>query len=164
MRTVVVAVMLVAAGCAPAGAASAPVSTAATPAPAESATRAANGSQLYVLEGTFLSPIQNGARVAIANGWIEPRFAPYPPGPRAELDVVVVSAATGAPSPAEVIVLYEMVEMAHGTMALRATPGAATGHHVARLEFVMRGTWLLRVRVLLDGVTSSATLVLAEDL
>lgn len=117
---------------------------------------------LFVGEGGFLVPLPNGGRVAIANGWIEPRFRDCPSGARCDLDVLVVSAATGAPTLADVVVTAEMLEMGHGSMAHHASM-TAVGHHVARLDLSMVGTWRFVVRVRLDGVTSDAVLLLRQN-
>lgn len=158
MRMLLVALCVGVAGCAPAASRAAPaVATSAAVSEASG-----SGAQLFALQGAFLAPLPNGGRVAIGNGWIEPRFAPFPPGPRSDLDIVVVSAATNLPAVATVAVVAEMLDMAHGAVAQRATP-AMTGHHVAKLDLAMRGTWRFTVNVELEGVRSATVLLLAES-
>lgn len=135
-------------------------------APADGASSAsAEGSRplLFALEGGFLSPLRNGGRVAIANGWIEPHFSPFPPGRRSDLDIVVVSAMTGEPAQAQVSVTYEMLDMAHGALAQHALPGMSAGHHMAKLDLSMQGLWQFKVKVSLEGTTSITVLVLTES-
>lgn len=123
----------------------------------------ASGPRLFALDGAFLTPVANGGRVAIANGWIEPHFSTFPPAAKSDLDIVVMSAATRAPAQADVSVLYEMLDMAHGMLARHAVPGMRTGHHIATMDLSMRGTWRFQVKVRLEGVWSTAVLVLSEE-
>lgn len=125
-------------------------------------TETTSGGPLFLMDGPLASRIENGARVRIANGWIGPRFADFPPGPQGELDVRVISAATKAPTPAEVKLIYEMVDMRHGSPWQRALP-AVPGHHTASLDFDMPGTYRSKVRVVLDGTSSDAVLLLVRS-
>lgn len=115
--------------------------------------------QLFALDKGFTFPLRNGARVAIENGWIEPRFSPFPPGKDVDLDVAVIAASPAAGA-AEVTVSYDMVEMGHGATTVHAGADGA-GHHRAHVPMGMYGTWLITVKVVLDGVTSTAVLMLA---
>ncbi len=115
---------------------------------------------LFTLDGGIALRAENGARIRIANGWVEPHFSPFPPGPRTELDVVVLS-DSGAP--ADVVVTYEMLDMGHGAMADHAAPSSA-GHHLAHLDLSMQGTWRFKIRVVVDGVTSTVVLLLSDPL
>jgi len=116
--------------------------------------------ELFVMNGPLASRIENGARLRIANGWVEARLSGFPPGPRAKLDVLVVSAATKAPAYADVTVTCEMAEMDHGVSEHRARAGAG-GHHAATLDLYMVDTWRVTIRVLLEGVTSDVVLLVA---
>ncbi len=120
----------------------------------------ANPPALFVMDGGMAVRAENGARIAIANGWVEPRFSPFPPGPRTELDILVLS-ESGAP--ADVVVTYEMLDMGHGAMADHAMLSGA-GHHVAHLDLSMQGTWRFKIRVVVDGVTSTVVLLLSDTL
>jgi hypothetical protein len=131
-------------------------------APEPAAQRHVGGARLYAFDGGIAVRAENGARLPIANGWVEPRFASFPPGARTDLDIVVVSATTQSPVSADVTVTYEMLDMGHGAMAEHAVP-TMPGHHVARIDLSMVGTWRFKIRVLLDGVTSNVVLLLSES-
>ncbi len=115
--------------------------------------------QLFAMDKDYMFPLRNGARVPIENGWIEPRFSPFPPAKSVDLDVVVGGPSTG-PVTADVTVSYEMLEMAHGVTTVHAETNVA-GHHQAHIAMGMYGTWRIKVNVILDGVPSTATLILA---
>ena len=116
--------------------------------------------QLYLMDGPLATRIENGVRMPIANGWDGARFAGFAPGRRTDLDILVVSGATKAPTQADVTVIYQMIEMDHDLPLQRARPGLQ-GHHAATLDLNMIGTWRITIRVLLDGVTSDVVLLLA---
>lgn len=115
----------------------------------------------FVSEGGLLRPLANGDRVALANGWAELSFSPYPPSARSDLDVLVVGAASEKPARADVSVAYEMLGMEHGTVIQRATAGA-NGHHVLPLNLAMPGTWRFQIKVVLDGTPSTVMLIVPE--
>lgn len=116
--------------------------------------------EVFLVNGPLAMHTENGARLPIANGWVEARLSNFPPGPIAELDVLVISKATGAPAQAEVTVSYDMAEMEHGVIEERAHPGAG-GHHSAKLELWMLDAWRIKIHVLLDGVASDVVLLVA---
>lgn len=131
----------------------------ATPAPTPAAPEPTNARlELFVMDGPIASRIANGARVRIANGWIEARLSGFPPGPLAKIDVLVISGATKAPATADVTVSYEMAEMDHGVDVQHAR-AAAGGHHAATLELWMVDVWRVTIRVVLEGVTSDVVLL-----
>ncbi len=115
--------------------------------------------QLFRLDKGFMFPLTNGARVEVANGWIEPHFAQLTSQRYADLDVVVGGESID-PASADVTVSYEMLEMAHGVQTLHADP-AAGGHHLAHIPMGMYGTWRISVSVQLGGETSTAVLILS---
>ena len=116
--------------------------------------------QLFVMDGPLATRIENGSRMPIANGWVEARVAGFAPGPRADLDILVFSGATKAPTQADVTVIYQMTDMDHGMPHQRARPGLQ-GHHAATLDLYMIDTYRITIRVLLEGVTSDVVLLLA---
>ena len=116
--------------------------------------------EVFLVNGPLAMRTEDGARLPIANGWIEARLANFPPGPVARIDVLVISRATNAPADADVTVSYDMVEMEHGMIEERAQRGAA-GHHTAMLELWMLDAWRIKIHVLLDGVASDVVLLVA---
>lgn len=114
--------------------------------------------QLFALDKGFMFPLANGSRIRVENGWIEPHFNALAPQKSVDLDVVVAS-DTGAEA-SEVTVSYEMLEMAHGVQTVQAL-AAGSGHHRAHIGMGMYGTWRFSVHVVLEGVPSTAVLVLS---
>lgn len=113
--------------------------------------------QLFRLDGGFTFPLKNGARLDIENGWIEPHFAQLAPGRSADLDVVVGGPAAAG---ADVLVSYEMVEMAHGLQTIHTDPTGG-GHHLAHIPMGMYGTWRISIKVVGAGRSSVTDLLLS---
>lgn len=128
------------------------------PAPA----RATSGpqAQLFTSDRGFTFPLANGARVPIVNGWIEPHFDTLASQKSADLDVVIGADEGADAAAADVLVTYDMLEMAHGATTVHADRVSA-GHHLAHLPMGMYGTWRIRVTVRMSGVTSETVLVLS---
>ena len=143
-----------------AGAAAALPATTAPAAPAAAPAVSHAPPELFLVNGPLATRTENGARLPIANGWVEARLSNFPPGPIAELDVLVISKATNAPARAEVTVSYDMAAMEHGIIEERARPSAG-GHHAAKLELWMLDAWRIKIQIVLDGVTSQVVLIVA---
>lgn len=116
--------------------------------------------EMFLVNGPLAMHSESGARLPIANGWVEVRLSNFPPGPLAEIDVLVISKATGAPTEAEVTVSYDMAEMEHGMIEERARHRTA-GHHSAKLELWMLDAWRIKIQIVLDGVASDVVLLVA---
>jgi len=141
-------------------AASLPKATAPVAAPAAPPAVSYAAPELFLVNGPLAMHTENGARLPIANGWVEARLSNFPPGPIAELDVLVISKATNAPARADVTVSYDMAQMEHGLIEERAHPGAG-GHHAAKLELWMLDAWRIKIQIVLEGVPSDIVLLVA---
>jgi hypothetical protein len=122
-------------------------------------TVSSDDAQLFSMDKGYMFPITNGARLPIENGWIEPHISPFPPHRSADVDIVVVGDGKTDAAAADVTMSYEMLEMAHGATTVRAEPESG-GHHLVHMAMGMYGTWQIKVRVVLDGVTSTSVLML----
>lgn len=132
--------------------------------PATNAATVASGGaepRVFVLDGGMATPLPNGGRVELANGWALLSFAPYPPNTRSDLDVVIFDGATGKAARADVSVTYDMIGMEHGVVMQRATP-REVGHHRVPLNVAMPGIWRFAVKVVLEGTPSTVLLLLPE--
>jgi len=138
--------------------AAATLPAAAEPAGAQRATYAP--AEMFLVNGPLAIHSESGARLPIANGWVEVRLSNFPPGPIAEIDVLVISKATGAPAEAEVMVSYDMAEMEHGMIEERARHRTA-GHHSAKLELWMLDAWRIKIQIVPEGVASDVVLLVA---
>lgn len=152
MRRLGAALLLVLAACAPAVSDAAPAGVGAVD---------AGEPQVFVLDGGLLAPLANGGRVALANGWAELSFSPYPPRTRSDLDVRVFDGASGQPVRADVTLTYEMIAMEHGIVLQRAIARDG-GHHRFPLNVAMPGAWRFLVKVVHQGTSSTVLLLIPE--
>ncbi len=133
--------------------------TAATQTPAGSFSAAAvPDAPLLASEGGIMRPIENGARLALQNGYVTVRLAPSPQSMDPVVQVAVFDRA-GQPVAAEVAVDYESIDMDHGQNTEPAV--LRDGSYRARLSFAMQGIWRLVIHVKRAGVADDkVTLVL----
>ena len=110
-------------------------------------------SRLYVkLDGADQPriPIRNGGTARIGDGVFAEIFVdPYPTNSlTAWLDLYLADAAGSPISDAHTQILYDMWSMGHGPYT-GLTEGAADGHYVFRLDYIMFGAWeqVLEVRL-----------------
>lgn len=115
---------------------------------------------VFVSNGNMVTPLQNGGRVKLTNGWARLTFTPYPPRARSDLDVQVFYGDSGEPTIAEVSVAYEMIGMEeHGVVIQRAIP-RANDHYILPLNVGMPGFWRFSLKVVFGGTMSTFVLLI----